>query len=236
MYAGTEFVLNISISFSGKSLIDVGIIYTFVFSRINMRRGEQAHIIVNDDRIQVYTDNKLGMASLTYSPIAITDSGWITVTVTVSPCNNSLVQPITSTSSYSLHVEGIESCGSLHFMMCIDDMLLLDRTVPNVTITGTNVTISGPTTATAGEQLVLTCTVRVVEHLVSVPSVEWSGGSVGRGDGVVVGNTTHDGVISKTTLTFSPLHTSHGALYTCMADIQSINLTMEDVYLVVQCK
>ena len=42
-------------------------------------------------------------------------------------------------------------------------------------------TISGPTTAIAGEQLVLTCTVRVVEHLISVPSVEWSGGSVGRG-------------------------------------------------------
>ena len=122
MYAGTEFVLNISISFSGKSLIDVGIIYTFVFSRGNMSSGEQANIIVNDDRIQVYTDNEMGMASLTYSPIAITDSGWITVTVTVSPCNDSFVQPITSTSSYSLHVEGIESCGSLHFMMCIDDM------------------------------------------------------------------------------------------------------------------
>ena len=47
------------------------------------------------------------------------------------------------------------------------------------------VTISGHTTAMAGEQLVLTCTVRVVEHLISVPSVEWSGGSVRRGDGVI---------------------------------------------------
>ena len=46
-------------------------------------------------------------------------------------------------------------------------------------------TISDPTTAIAGEQLVLTCTARVVEHLVSVPSVEWSGVSVGRGDGVI---------------------------------------------------
>ena len=96
-----------------------------------------------------------------------------------------------------------------------------------MTITGPNVTITGPTTATAGEQLVLTCTVRVVEHRISaVPSVEWSGGSVVRGDGVVVGNTTHNGVISKKTLTFNPLHISHGALYTCIADIQSINLTM----------
>ena len=88
-----------------------------------------------------------------------------------------------------------------------------------------NMTISTHTNATAGEQLMLTCTVRVVEHLISIPSVEWSGGSVGRGGGVVEGNTTHDGVVSKKTLTFSPLHTSHGALYTCTARLidHSIN-------------
>ena len=68
---------------------------------------------------------------------------------------------------------------------------------------------------------------RVVEHLISVPSVEWSGGSVGRGDSVIESNTTQNAVLSTKTLTFNPLHTSHGALYTCMADIidQSINLT-----------
>ena len=87
----------------------------------------------------------------------------------------------------------------------------------------------------------LTCTVRVVEHLISVPSVEWKGGSVGRGDGVVESNTTRDGVMSVKTLMFNPLHPSHGALYSCMADIkdQFINLTTngkEDVHLVVQCK
>ena len=87
----------------------------------------------------------------------------------------------------------------------------------------------------------LTCTVRVVEHLISVPSVEWSGGSVGREDGVIESNTTQTAVISTKTLKFSPLHTSHGALYTCMADIkdQSINLTkngIKDVHIVVQCE
>ena len=71
-----------------------------------MSSDEQANIIVNDDRITLLTDNKMGMASLTYSPIAITDSGWITATVTVSPCNDSFILPITATSSYSLHVEG----------------------------------------------------------------------------------------------------------------------------------
>ena len=92
-------------------------------------------------------------------------------------------------------------------------------------------TICGPTNATAGEQLVLTCTVTVVQHLISVPSVEWSGGSVGKGDGVIKSNTTYNGVTSKKTLTFSPLHTSHGALYTCTATIidQSINLTITGI-------
>ena len=91
-------------------------------------------------------------------------------------------------------------------------------------------TISGPTTAIAGEQLVLTCTVRIVEHLISVPSVEWSGGSVGREDGVIKINTTRNGVITVKTLTFNPLHTSHGAQYTCTARLsdQSINLIYED--------
>ena len=106
MYAGTEFVLNISIFFSENSLIDVCSIFTFVLSRGNMSSDEQANIIVNDDRITLSTDNKMGMASLTYSPIAITDSGWITATVTVSTYNDSFIQPITATSSYYLHVEG----------------------------------------------------------------------------------------------------------------------------------
>ena len=46
------------------------------------------------------------------------------------------------------------------------------------------------------------------------------------GDGVIESNTTHDGVVIVRTLMFSPLHTSHGAQYTCTARIndQSINL------------
>ena len=62
---------------------------------------------------------------------------------------------------------------------------------------------------------------------------------MGRGDGVVEGNTTRDGVVSKKTLTFNPLHTSHGALYTCTARIndQSINFIktgMKDARIIVQ--
>ena len=106
VYAGTEFVLNISITFSENFFLDVRTIFSFVLSRGNMSSNEQANVIVNDDRITLWTDNEMGVASLTYSPIAITDSGWITATVTVSSCNDSFIQPITATSSYSLYVEG----------------------------------------------------------------------------------------------------------------------------------
>ena len=81
------------------------------------------------------------------------------------------------------------------------------------------VTISGISDGLAGDNLSLTCTVIVVEYLTVVPTVQWSGGSVGLEDGVTESDTSHDGVNNTRTLTFSPLHTSHGAEYSCVADI-----------------
>ena len=95
----------------------------------------------------------------------------------------------------------------------------------------------------AGDNLTLICTVSVVEHLISQHTVtlQWSRGSVGSGNGVMVGDTTHSGVMSRRTLTFSPLRTSHTALYTCQAEISipSINLTRTSenaTVLKVECK
>ena len=88
------------------------------------------------------------------------------------------------------------------------------------------VTISGDSDGLAGDDLSLTCTVTVVEYLTVVPTVQWSGGSVGLEDGVTESDTSDDGVNSMRTLTFSPLHTSHGAEYTCQVEISisSINV------------
>ena len=46
------------------------------------------------------------------------------------------------------------------------------------------------------------------------------------GNGVMVGDTTHSGVMSMKTLTFSPICTSHQGTYSCQAiiDIPSIVL------------
>ena len=95
-----------------------------------------------------------------------------------------------------------------------------------------NVTISGATVGIAGQTYQLTCIMTVVDHLTAdaTRTIQWSGGSVGLEDGVTESVTSSDGVNSTRTLTFSPLHTSHGAEYTCQAEINisSINVSKTD--------
>ena len=89
------------------------------------------------------------------------------------------------------------------------------------------VTITGPTTGVAGEGLQLTCSVSVVEYLVAEPTVQWSGGNIGSGNGVTESDTATSEVRSEKNVTFSPLRTSHGAQYTCLAEVSillSLNL------------
>ena len=90
--------------------------------------------------------------------------------------------------------------------------------------------LSSTSIVKAGENFVLTCHVNVTDYLTVEPTVQWSGGSVGSGNGVMVGDTTHSGVMSMKTLTFSLLRTSHTALYICQADINipSIDLRKDN--------
>ena len=70
------------------------------------------------------------------------------------------------------------------------------------------VTIFGLTT---GMEFHLSCSVSVVEYLITQPTVQWSRGSVNSGDSMTESNTTVNGVTNMRTLTFNPLHISHGA-------------------------
>ena len=87
------------------------------------------------------------------------------------------------------------------------------------------VTISGPSTGTAGEDLELICGVRVVEHLIAqtIVHVEWSEGANGVEEHVIHNETYTSNTLS---MIFNPLLPSHGARYTCQAEINisSINL------------
>ena len=91
-------------------------------------------------------------------------------------------------------------------------------------------TISGPSIGTAGEDLELICSVRVVEHLISQKSidtvhVEWSGTS-GASENHLMQSIIRNGSYISKALIFNPLLLSHETRYTCQAriNISSINL------------
>ena len=77
--------------------------------------------------------------------------------------------------------------------------------------------------------MALICSMTVVEHLTvqnnGTVHVEWNRGSLGSGNGVME-RIMHNGSYTSNMLTFNPLLTSHGARYTCQAEINisSINL------------
>ena len=86
-----------------------------------------------------------------------------------------------------------------------------------------DVDIFGSTIGTAGEHLTLNCSVTTVEHLLVLPIVQWSGGTMTSSDSVSQSETTYSGVTSIRTLEFNPLTTSHGAEYMCQAELNIVS-------------
>ena len=91
------------------------------------------------------------------------------------------------------------------------------------------VTIPSIHSRKVGGDLKLKCQVEVTKYLIVTPTVEWinNGRIVTKGNGVMVGDTNHIGVMSMKTLTFSPLCTSHQANYTCKADITISSISLK---------
>ena len=100
------------------------------------------------------------------------------------------------------------------------------------------------TAPSAGESYTLTCTVEVVERLVVTPDVEWldpDNKVITTGGDITVGSPETSGTTTTLTLTFNPLHTSHGGEYTCRANITvdgiSVDVTSSDSFnVIVQSK
>ena len=80
-----------------------------------------------------------------------------------------------------------------------------------------NVTVSRDVESVGGQFVELTCAVTVAEEQVK-PFVSWTGDSVGS-SGVLQNETLVTGATSVRNLTFDPLMTSHGGLYTCRTEI-----------------
>ena len=118
VYAGTEFVLMGDISLSG---VNGDISLKTTWSRGN-------DVIVGDSRIKVSAVRGSGdsyTASLTYSPITISDSGQITAIVTVSSMHVYLI----ATGTQSLNVQGIQTCTIID--LSLEVILELPQTFQN---------------------------------------------------------------------------------------------------------
>ena len=122
VYSGTEFVLNVSISFS-ETLTEVDIAFTIGWSKEHNPYNEQN--IVNNDRIRVSNVSIGGWATLTYSPIAISDRGSLVATVTASPLDELFIKPVTASFSHYLSVKGM-ACIIMTFGKCCSYMIYSD--------------------------------------------------------------------------------------------------------------
>ena len=108
VYAGTELILSADISYSElqQRTVDVDI-------SLDVRWTRDSDVITSDSMVSTVGDDYT--ASLTYSPIATSDSGQISVTVTVRPSHDSLyVQSVTANDSTRLDVEGMGYDNHVH--------------------------------------------------------------------------------------------------------------------------
>ena len=101
IYAGTVFSLSTVNNFNEPIPIDVDL------ALVTSWRNEDGHV---QDNIDVIVSNGRGHTSLLiYSPIHTTDSGRVSVTVTVSALNESLqmyIYPVKTSASMIINVEG----------------------------------------------------------------------------------------------------------------------------------
>ena len=97
--------------------------------------------------------------------------------------------------------------------------------------------------STPGQTHTLIYTATVVENVVVEPTLEWldTDRHVVGGNSITVGPVVTTGTNTMLTLTYDPLHTSHGGRYTCRARINipaisSVNSSEVSDVVVVQSK
>lgn len=81
-----------------------------------------------------------------------------------------------------------------------------------------SVTVFSAPSPTVGQTHTLTCVAVVVEYLIERPMLEWL--SIDAVNDVIQSEQINSGsTVSNRILTFAPLHTTHGGIYTCQATI-----------------
>ena len=104
-------MLSAGISFSDLSAVDVNISLDISWNRHSDVIANDSDVMASDTRTTVSAVSGSGdnyTASLTYTPIATSDSGQVTATVTVSPSDESMyIQNVTANDTEMLTVEGM---------------------------------------------------------------------------------------------------------------------------------
>ncbi len=103
-------------------------------------------------------------------------------------------------------------------------MLFLFNSVPDPP----QVRISSSGSTTAGEMYAVTCDVSLNQNLRQAPVIEWVGPS-----GLVLNDSSLDDMLlsssspsTSLTLSFNPLHTSHGGSYVCRASVMDTDANL----------
>ena len=80
------------------------------------------------------------------------------------------------------------------------------------------VNITATPNPTAGQAYTLECSARTEDYVITVPNLEWV--SINSSDTNITQPQQINGIVSANrSLTFNPIHTSHGRGYTCRASI-----------------
>ncbi len=91
------------------------------------------------------------------------------------------------------------------------------------------VRISSSGSTTAGEMYAVTCDVSLNQNLRQAPVIQWMGQS-----GLVINNSSLEDMLlsssspfTSLTLSFTPLHTSHGGSYVCRAIVMDTDANLQ---------
>ncbi len=117
---------------------------------------------------------------------------------------------------FEAHLNKCSLIGSFYWIKKhLTDFLCLFILVPD----HPQVRISSSGSTTAGEMYAVTCDVSLNQNLRQAPVIQWVGPS-----GLVINNSSLDDMLlsssspfTSLTLSFTPLHTSHGGSYVCRA-------------------
>ena len=152
-----------------------------------------------------------GGATLSFSPVATSDSGRYTcqLTVTTSQTHVTVQGPVESTEK-EITVEGNYIYGNGIVFQCS-----LPPALPNPVVMISPV----DTTVTAGDLFTVQCTMTVIPYLAVQPTVELLGP-----DGSVLATTNMDLMVD---LTLNPVRTSDAGQYTCRASVVIASVSVD---------